>query len=256
MAEKALFLYNLTMKSLYSRQFLRFIRIISVLFILILLYLTGHAVYDVFYLHDYPCIFGLIFGPVSLVILCFILAKPEKLALFVPSLLYFSITNSVGDSNPAFPVILMELAVLLLWIRGFFRCHKTLKFCGLLLLYLVPFFTGLRFGKVFFFNRVFDTIQIIPITLCIIYILFEYLKTQSSKDKVLNLADYPETTKRDADWLNLVQQGVKYEAIAIDYELTLGTVQNRLNKIYHLLETGDRIGFLSIYSNAKIIYQK
>ena len=73
---------------------------------------------------------------------------------------------------------------------------------------------------------------------------------------MLNLAEYPETTDRDAKWLTLVQQGVKYEAIAIDYELTLGTVQNRLNKIYHLLETGDRIGFLSIYSNAEIVYKK
>ena len=74
------------MKSLYSKQFLLFIRIISFLFIAILLYQTGHAVYDVFFLQDYPCIFGLIFGPVSLVILAFIIAKPEKLALFVPSL--------------------------------------------------------------------------------------------------------------------------------------------------------------------------
>ena len=82
------------------------------------------------------------------------------------------------------------------------------------------------------------------------------MKTQTIKDKVLNLAEYPETTERDAKWLSLVQQGVKYEAIAIDYELTLGTVQNRLNKIYHILQTGDRIGFLSIYSNAKIIYKK
>ena len=81
-------------------------------------------------------------------------------------------------------------------------------------------------------------------------------QTQTVKDKVLNIADYPETTERDAKWLTLVQQGVKYEAIAIDYELTLGTVQNRLNKIYHILETGDRIGFLSIYSNAQIIYKK
>ena len=82
------------------------------------------------------------------------------------------------------------------------------------------------------------------------------MKSQSTEDKVLNVADYPETTKRDAQWLQLIQQGVKYEAIAIDFELTLGTVQNRLNKLYHILETGDRIGFLSIYSNAKIIYQK
>ena len=121
---------------------------------------------------------------------------------------------------------------------------------------MLPFFSGLRFGKEIFFNRIYDTIQIIPLTFCIIFILFEYLKAQGSKDKVLNLAEYPETTDRDAKWLTLVQQGVKYEAIAIDYELTLGTVQNRLNKIYHLLETGDRIGFLSIYSNAEIVYKK
>ena len=244
------------MKSFYSKQFLLFIRIISFLFIAILLYQTGHAVYDVFFLQDYPCIFGLIFGPVSLVILAFIIAKPEKLALFVPSLLYFSITNSIGNSNPAFPVIFIELAALLLWVRGYFRCHKALKISSLLLLYLLPFFSGLRFGKEIFFNRIYDTIQIIPLTFCIIFILFEYLKAQGSKDKVLNLAEYPETTDRDAKWLTLVQQGVKYEAIAIDYELTLGTVQNRLNKIYHLLETGDRIGFLSIYSNAEIVYKK
>lgn len=246
------------MKSFYSKQFLLFIRIISFFFIAILLYQTGHAVYDVFFLHDYPCIFGLIFGPLSLVILAFIIAKPEKLALFVPSLLYFSITNSIGNSNPAFPVIFIELAALLLWVRGFFRCHKALKIACLLLLYLIPFFSGLRFGKEVFLERVYDTIQIIPLTFCIIYILFEYLKAQAQplKDKVLNIADYPETTERDAKWLSLVQQGVKYEAIAIDYELTLGTVQNRLNKIYHILETGDRIGFLSIYSNTEIVYHK
>lgn len=81
------------------------------------------------------------------------------------------------------------------------------------------------------------------------------MKSQTVRDKVLNVADYPETTERDAKWLSLVQQGVKYEAIAIDYDLTLGTVQNRLNKIYHILETGDRIGFLSIYSGAEIVYK-
>ena len=63
------------------------------------------------------------------------------------------------------------------------------------------------------------------------------MKTQAQTvtDKILNIADYPETTERDAKWLNLIQQGVKYEAIAIDFGLTLGTVQNRLNKIYHIL---------------------
>ncbi len=244
------------MKAFYSKQFFLFIRVVSVFFIGILLYLSGHAFYDVFSLHDYSCLFGLFFGPVSLVILVFVMFNPEKLALFVPSLLFFSISNSIGNSNPAFPIIFLELAALLLWVRGFFKTHKTLKILALVLVYVVPLLFSLRSGWKLFAAQLFDIVQIILITFCIVFILYEYMRAQTVTDKVLNLADYAETTKRDAEWLALVQQGVKYEAIAIDFDLTLGTVQNRLNKLYHLLETGDRIGFLSIYSNAKIVYQK
>ena len=244
------------MKSLYSKQFLLFIRIASVTFILLLLYLTGHAVYDVFFVRDFACIFGLVCGPLSIVVLSFVVFKPEKLALFVPPLLLYSISNSIGNANPAFPIIFIELAALLLWIRGFFNTHRGIKITGLVLIYLIPMLFNLRFGLMPFLDQLLDILQIILVTFCTIFILYEYLKSQTVKDKVLNLADYPETTERDAKWLSLVQQGVKYEAIAIDYELTLGTVQNRLNKVYHILEIGDRIGFLSIYSNAQIIYKK
>ncbi len=246
------------MKSFYSKQFLTFIRIASGIFIGILLYLTGHAVYDVFFIKDYGCIFGLICGPLSILILFFVLLKPERLALFVPPLILYSLSNAIGNANPAFPIIFLELAIVLLWVRGFFNCHKAIKIISLCLFYLITVLLYLRSGWTYFAGQLLDILQILLISLCIIFIIYEYMKTQAQnvKDKTLNIAAYPETTERDAKWLSLVQQGVKYEAIAIDYELTLGTVQNRLNKIYHILETGDRIGFLSIYSNAKIIYKK
>lgn len=246
------------MKSFYSKQFLTFIRIASGIFIGILLYLTGHAVYDVFFIKDYGCIFGLICGPLSILILFFVLLKPERLALFVPPLILYSFSNAMGNANPAFPIIFIELAAVLLWIRGFFNCHKAIKIISLCLFYLITVLLYLRSGWAFFSEQLLDILQILLISFCIIFIIYEYMKAQSQniKDKILNIAEFSETTERDAKWLTLVQQGVKYEAIAIDYELTLGTVQNRLNKIYHILETGDRIGFLSIYSNAKIIYKK
>lgn len=244
------------MKSFYSRNFLLFIRITSIFFIAVLLYQIGHAVYDVFFLKDYACIFGLITGPLSIAVLFFVVFRPEKLALFVPPLLLYSISNSIGNANPAFPIIFIELAALLLWIRGFFNTHRGIKITGLVLIYLIPMLFNIRFGLPEFLDQLLDILQIILVTFCTIFILYEYMKSQTVRDKVLNIADYPDTTERDAKWLSLVQQGVKYEAIAIDYELTLGTVQNRLNKIYHILETGDRIGFLSIYSGAQIIYKK
>lgn len=244
------------MKSIYSKKFLLFIRLASIIFICILLYLTGHAVYDVYFQKDYLCLIGLICGPLSIAILIFVVIHPAKLALFVPPLIFYSITNAIGNANPAFPIIFLELAALLLWIRGFFYTRKTLKITGLVLVYMIPVLLNLRFGLAYFGKQLLQILQLVLVTLCSLYIMYEYMKAQAVPDKFLNIADYPETTERDAKWLSLVQQGIKYEAIAIDYELTLGTVQNRLNKIYHILETGDRIGFLSIYSNAKIIFKK
>ena len=118
------------MKSFYSKQFLRFIRIASIFFIGILLYLTGHAVYDVFFLKDFKCIFGLISGPISILILIFVMIKPQRLALFVPPLILYSLSNAIGNANPAFPIVFLELAVVLLWVRGFFKCHKAIKITG------------------------------------------------------------------------------------------------------------------------------
>ena len=246
------------MKSFYTKQFLTFIRVASCIFIAILCYLTGHAVYDVFFCQNYGCILGLFSGPLSILILIFVILKPERLALFVPPLIFYSLTNAIGNANPAFTITFLELSVVLLWVRGFFKCHKAIKITSLVLFYLITVLLYLRSGWAYFAQQLLDILQILLISFCVMFIIYEYMKAQSqpAKDKVLNVADYPETTERDAKWLSLVQQGVKYEAIAIDYELTLGTVQNRLNKIYHILETGDRIGFLSIYSNAKIIYKK
>ena len=202
--------------------------------------------------------FGLICGPLSILILIFVIIKPQRLALFVPPLILYSLSNAIGNANPAFPIVFLELAVVLLWVRGFFKCHKAIKITSLVLFYLITVLLYLRSGWAYFAQQLLDILQILLISFCVMFIIYEYMKAQSqpAKDKVLNVADYSETTERDAKWLSLVQQGVKYEAIAIDYGLTLGTVQNRLNKIYHILETGDRIGFLSIYSNAQIIYKK
>ena len=90
------------MKSFYSKTFFLFIRIVSCVFIAILLYLTCRAAYLVFAKQDYIHLFELILGPPSLVILALVIFKPERLTLFVPSLIFFSVANSIGNSNPLF----------------------------------------------------------------------------------------------------------------------------------------------------------
>ena len=48
--------------------------------------------------------------------------------------------------------------------------------------------------------------------------------------------------------------GKKYEAIAIESGVTLGTVKNRIKVIFNELCVGDKQGFLNAYSDYEIHY--
>ena len=54
----------------------------------------------------------------------------------------------------------------------------------------------------------------------------------------------------------MVQQHVKYNAIAPKVFLSLGALKNQLKVIYTILEVGDKQGFLNRYEDYKIIYTK
>ena len=243
------------MKSLYSKQFLNFIRIIAIIFCVFMIKHIYTAIYDVINYKSYTHILTLIAVSVIPVFMTIIIIHPERFALFVPPLLIFAIPVLLSSHSSRYPILEIEISIMILLLRGFFNKHKLIKIISICVICLALFLSKIRFGWANFILQIFDTAQILMLTTILFFLFFEYLKPHYTKDQVLNIADFPETTSRDAKWLCLVQQGIKYEAIAIDYELNVGTVQNRLNKVYHIIETGDRIGFLSMYSNAKIIFQ-
>lgn len=243
------------MKSLYSKPFLIFFRFLS-LFLLVIHYLQlKQAIYNFSCYKGYKYLLDLIPAVISPCFLIMILFRPEKFVLLAISLSFCAIDNILANSNPGFPIIEIEISILLLYIRRFYNKHTKLKIATSVILALgihcLYLFQGWNIFKV----QTYNAILFLSLSAIFIVCFYEILKTKQSQNQVLNIANFPETTKRDAKWLCLVQQGVKYEAIAIDYDLNLGTVQNRLNKVYHIIETGDRIGFLSMYSNAKIIFQ-
>ena len=72
----------------------------------------------------------------------------------------------------------------------------------------------------------------------------------------MNLCDYLTLKKSDLILLELVQQNKLYKEIAVIVNKSEGTIRNRLNRIYHILDVIDRMGFISAYSNYKIIYEE
>lgn len=243
------------MKSFYSKPFLLISRCLAVIFtLLIILYITVLC-YKMIARNTTQHLFSAICFLLTSGFLITIIKYPERFDLFVPPLLFFCIYNCFFDVGIEYPIMEFSISVALLWIRGFFSKNKTLK-----IILLSVFFAGIPLSKLFFglqifLLQLFDAFQFSLLVSALIFFIYLHMKNKPVKDAVLNVAEYEGTSSRDAEWLKLIQQGVKYEAIAIDYELTLGTVQNRLNKLYHIMETGDRIGFLSMYSTAKIIYK-
>ena len=80
--------------------------------------------------------------------------------------------------------------------------------------------------------------------------MFEAITTNKKLDK----KKYPDLKKRDAEWLAAIIQKTKYEAIAIDSSLSVGTVKNRFRIIFDELCVGDKQGFLNKYSDFEILY--
>lgn len=75
-----------------------------------------------------------------------------------------------------------------------------------------------------------------------------------TSDHILDLKEYQKLNKRDAIWLTDILNKKKYEAIAIESGVTLGTVKNRIKVIFNELCVGDKQGFLTAYSDYEIHY--
>lgn len=133
--------------------------------------------------------------------------------------------------------------------------HKTIKILiiGIFLLCLI--LSYFRFGLKKFFNYFLYNFGGILILLLLVFTIYAYYSnTIICKDKKLYLESYPELNKRDFEILKKIQQGEKYTAIARELHITSGTLKNRLHFIFSILETGDKQGFLSCYSDWELCY--
>ena len=75
-----------------------------------------------------------------------------------------------------------------------------------------------------------------------------------TQEKKLDLKKYKNLSRRDAEWLAEIIKKTKYDAIAINSDVSLGTVKNRLKIIFQTLEVGDKRVFLNRYSDYEIMF--
>lgn len=201
---------------------------------------------------DFICpIVGIILNFLSCILFIIVFFFPAKFGVFGFISFYYSIWIKISDTASGTAVFLYLIAVTIILARGLYNHHKKIKFIvtGIVFLSMIlfPAFISLET----FSNSI---IQDLAFTFCTGTILFFYsLYLQNPKtDKVLNLNEFKGLTKRDCDWLNAVLHNEKYESIAINHYMTLGSVKNRFKVIFDTLEVGDKTGFLNRYGDFEI----
>lgn len=239
--------------SLFSKYMSLIYRCISILAaILISIYTTANVILGNFTFADYHLyinLFTLIFTIISIVFP----VKIEFLAIvsfvYAVEILFTKILH-----QDVMGLLMYVLTCAILFSRGFFRKKRLFKTVCVVILFFVLFSTELRFGTADFVKSLFYVAEYAFVITLIILFYYLYLRNQGKSpiEKFLDLSLFPELTDRDKEWIALILKETKYSTIASQYNVTEGTVKNRVRVIFKILDVSDRIGFMATYGGFEI----
>lgn len=246
--------------NIYSNEIQLVIRIISLLAIIILVIsnirkveFLGLEEFLKFSLNSFAFVVNCI--SIFLFFLLAIFPARVEILSLISSLYGISIILFEPQNNLS--ILMCGLSLMSLYARGMFNKHKRIKEAGVFIFLLILILSELRFGKEIFINCFFEKLAYsFVFLLCLFFTqayIFDVFETNTLNRK-LDIQEFPELKKRDAEWLIEIINGQKYEAIAIDYHMSLGSVKNRFKIIFNELGVGDKKGFLNKYSDYEICY--
>ena len=239
--------------SLFSKYMSLIYRCISILAaILISIYTTVNVILGNFTFADYHLyinLFTLIFTIISIVF-------PVKIEfLAIVSFVYaVEILFTKMLHQDVMGLLMYVLTCAILFSRGFFRKKRFFKTVCAVILFFILFSTEIRFGTADFVKSIFYVAEYAFVITLIILFYYLYLRNQGKSpiEKFLDLSLFPELTDRDKEWIDLILKETKYSTIATQYNVTEGTVKNRMRIIFKILDVSDRIGFMATYGGYEI----
>ena len=257
------------MPIIYTKKFIKAVSIFSIMAAVLLSFRTGMRIYDIIVNYaEYEVLTKsqflkyvsiIVDNLVFIGIFIFLIFKPEKFILIGLIALFYSIDDLLTNAQlPYMGIPMFTLCIATFAIRGFFLKNKKLKVLIICAIYviclIVPVFYDDNFSEHFI-----TKIAISFVTLISVFFFTEYAKQKSTKlatkDKILNIASFKGLDRSDMYLLQQVLDNKKYKEIAQSIHGSEGALRNKLSKIYKILEVGDRVGFLTIYSGYQLIYE-
>jgi len=181
--------------------------------------------------------------------LCF---KPLTFNLYMFFALYYAFGDFLSGGN-ILGVLYSLLALLCAYKGGFFRRNGKIKFVLFLILLTASFLTQLRFGIKSTFVSFVNLSIVLMLTAAAILLLHDEIKNFiiANNNKVLKISQYTEITERDKVYLKSIFKGVKFETIAKENNISLGSLKNRMTEIYRIINVADKTELLIKYTDCE-----
>lgn len=237
------------MKKMWNKKI--FYRVIGILgFLLISLNLTLNFLH----IREYDSPISVILSFIT--VLCFfvIILFPHKIEFL--ALISFIISSCIiiTEESNLMGIAMFHLGMITLYHRGFFIYHKTQKIITVLIYYICLIIAQFIFYRQYFFNNLINHIGM-NLVLCLLeFFILSSPRRIKETNLILDIKKIKGLDKRDSEWLIMIQNHKTYKEIASTYNITEGTVRNRMNKVYKILEVGDKQGFRNLYSEYKISF--
>ena len=193
---------------------------------------------------------------ISLVFFIIVLFVPKHFVLFSIISFLYSFKILLVDTVVKYPIgqLLYLMGTSCLVFLGVFRYHRNPKVIATVLINYILIGSNIRFGLDVLINSLIYAIGytlVFFVTLFFAANFFRFLYV-TKHTKVWDLSQYPELTNRDKEWLKQILEERRYEEIAADSGVTVGTLKNRLHQVFNIVGIDDRISLLATYSGYEI----
>ena len=185
-----------------------------------------------------------------------LLFVPQHISIFALISFMYSFKIILVDTLAELPLgqLLYFLGLSCLLFLGFFKTKRAFKIITSILLNIVLIGFSARYGVLVCINSYiasFGYSLVFLVTLFFTTNFFRNIHIQKTA-RIWNLAQYPELTQRDKEWLKQILDEKKYEEIANESGITVGTLKNRMHQIFSIVGIEDRISLLATYGGYEV----
>lgn len=218
--------------------------------IIVNIYVLPNSIYGEIGSFPYAGFIGNVVAALGFLLLIFF---PQNFNIYSILFYLYGISNFLNKGN--------MLAILCIASSfSFMYCSGTLKkinifaSCSLVVFPFLCFFTQIKAGKEFFLVSLCHLCAAVLIFCVLFFLLFPYIRRYFNQKQQKRLCS-PDFTEVDVQNLTKIQQGQKYEAIAINMNISTSSVKTMMVRLYRNLGVTTREEFLITYNNTEFVFE-